>query len=970
MNPVEIKRGDSFLGLSNYLLRGKSNAPSVDQILVDITQQNSVFTRQELARHLNKLIDDEATLRHVMDKVLTSAEVVVMQSNDAGDERVYYSSWDMVSLEKTMIESAEKMAETEIHGVEPVAVDRSVRHANEALQVSANAHLSEEQIEAVRYVTGQSNLAVVSGIAGAGKSTMLAAAREAWEAQGYQVYGAALAGKAAEGLQESSNIESRTLASIEMGWKNGYGELSKGDVLVIDEAGMIGSRQLSRFIAAAEKAQAKLVLVGDSEQLQAIGAGAPFRQSVEKLGATQLEQVLRQKEEWQRTATQQLAKAGTAEALQAYSERRYIAFMDDHDHTVEALVADYLIDMNRHPDGSRLALAHRRVDVQEINQTIRDWRIQYHQIDQGVGFKTDLGKREFSVGDRLIFLENSRDLNVKNGMLGTIVGIENGKITTQLDGDEQRLVSVSEEVYSAIDHGYATTIHKSQGTSVDRAFVMASHTMDRHLTYVAMSRHKQSAMLYANGEQFNSLESLVTRLGRDGNKKTTLDCTIDMAKSMREATQEAPLEERVGWTQTYNLGKTKDLNAWEIMKATSNSADDLKEATAMANGKKYRKSKQCEKPVYHYSITWPDDDRPKLDERLQREAIDESLKALGLEEFQALAVQHLDGKPHVHVMVNLIHPETGMSASTAVMQANGKKASKLSNSHRKLRQWANRFEKHHGLQITEGSVLNEQKRQAGETVHAQRKNRKSYERDVSENPALNLDDFVYVHQKDDGSLITDTASSLAGDGRRIEEESRAAFTAHNTGFADQMQALYEQKAEALDVHKKAHGSTFKPQWTAVARANHKRMDAFVSSERSSLDSFFNSVTTYFVVKKERDNIIQGLYATTSSRERRELIERWNKAEFAGLAAREKAECAVYLDKHVHRVFDQKIERAQLEFLKKDERLREKHASKTRELSHRWRDYSEARKLENGQYADQSYGVEQGYAQSVGMQMTP
>jgi hypothetical protein len=113
---------------------------------------------------------------------------------------------------------------------------------------------------------------------------MLAAAREAWEASGYRVHGAALSGKAAEGLEEASGIGSRTLASWSLGWESGRGLLGQGDVLVIDEAGMIGSRQLAPFIAEAEARGAKLVLVGDHEQLQAIGAGAPFRAIAEEIG--------------------------------------------------------------------------------------------------------------------------------------------------------------------------------------------------------------------------------------------------------------------------------------------------------------------------------------------------------------------------------------------------------------------------------------------------------------------------------------------------------------------------------------------------------------------------------------------------------------------------------------------------------------------------------------------------------------
>jgi ATP-dependent exoDNAse (exonuclease V) alpha subunit len=93
------------------------------------------------------------------------------------------------------------------------------------------------------------------------------------------------------------------------------GKLGPKDVLVIDEAGMIGSRQLARFVSEAHQSGAKLVMVGDPEQLQAIGAGAPFRAIAERVGFVELTEIRRQQEDWQREASRAFARGGTAEAL-------------------------------------------------------------------------------------------------------------------------------------------------------------------------------------------------------------------------------------------------------------------------------------------------------------------------------------------------------------------------------------------------------------------------------------------------------------------------------------------------------------------------------------------------------------------------------------------------------------------------------------------------------------------------------
>jgi ATP-dependent exoDNAse (exonuclease V) alpha subunit len=159
--------------------------------------------------------------------------------------------------------------------------------------------LSDEQRTAVRPIISQQQIAAVIGFAEAGKSTMLAAARNAWEAQGYLVYGAAFADKAAEGFTGFLGIVASTLTSWEYSWIWGKGGLQRGDILVIDEAGMVGSRQLARIVSEVEARGAKLVLVGDNDKLQASGAGSNFRAIAERIGSVELTDIRRQKQDWQ-----------------------------------------------------------------------------------------------------------------------------------------------------------------------------------------------------------------------------------------------------------------------------------------------------------------------------------------------------------------------------------------------------------------------------------------------------------------------------------------------------------------------------------------------------------------------------------------------------------------------------------------------------------------------------------------------
>ncbi|KAB2886480.1 MAG: Ti-type conjugative transfer relaxase TraA [Pseudorhodoplanes sp.] len=287
-----------------------------EQVLSVITGEKSVFDRRDVARALHRAIDGAEAFQSAFVKVMASPAIVELQAERQGpDGRVLeaarYSTREMVEIERGMVQSAARMGEALEHGVAKSHVEASL---------SARAFLSDEQREAVRHIAGAERIAAVVGLAGAGKSTMLSAAREAWEREGYHVFGAALSGKAADGLEASSGIASRTLASWENGWSAGRGELGKGDVLVIDEAGMVSSRQLASFIGAAERAGAKIVLVGDPEQLQPIQAGAAFRAVAEHVGYASLETVRRQEQEWQRQASQEFARHRTQDGLAAYAE--------------------------------------------------------------------------------------------------------------------------------------------------------------------------------------------------------------------------------------------------------------------------------------------------------------------------------------------------------------------------------------------------------------------------------------------------------------------------------------------------------------------------------------------------------------------------------------------------------------------------------------------------------------------------
>src|SRR4051812_13200905 len=504
---------------------GERIAADPDLALSALTQQQSTFTRQDLARFVDRHTDGAEQFTRVMAKVEASAEIVRLGEDGRGRER--FTTRAMLATEERMERAAERLSEARGHGVGSSAQDAALRDRG----------LGDEQQAAFAHVTGERDLALVVGYAGTGKSTMLGAAREAWEAQGYTVRGAALSGIAAESLEGGSGISSRTLASLEHAWGQGRDQLTGRDVLVIDEAGMVGSRQMERVLSHAAEAGAKVVLVGDPEQLQAIEAGAAFRALADRHAAAEITQVRRQHQAWQREATKELATERTAAALERYEQAGMVHAHATKDEAKAALVAGWDAARRAEPGRSQVMLAYTRADVRDLNELARAKVRAAGTLGADRTVTTERGVRTFAAGDQVMFLRNERSMGVKNGTLGTLERLEGSSLRVRLD--DQRAVRFDLKDYAHVDHGYAATIHKAQGVTVDRAHVLASSHLDRHAAYVGLTRHREGVELHWAREDVRDRAGLERVLSRERAKDTTLDYQtgfagrrgIDMSKA-------------------------------------------------------------------------------------------------------------------------------------------------------------------------------------------------------------------------------------------------------------------------------------------------------------------------------------------------------------------------------------------------------------------------------------------------------
>jgi Ti-type conjugative transfer relaxase TraA len=512
-----LERGEDAERADEHVRIARANGATIiarPEIGLDaLTRQQASFTRRDMAMFAHRHSDGQEQYEGVLAAMRGSDQILALGRDGRGEKR--FTTVSMLSAEEALARNAAALAASN-HMVGRHDIERAVVAA-----ADRGLALGREQRAALDHVAKSSRLSLVVGYAGAGKSAMLGVAREAWEAAGYTVRGAALAGIAAENLESGSGIASRTIASFEHGWARDRDRLTARDVLVVDEAGMVGTRQLQRVLAEAVGAGAQVVMVGDVQQLQAIEAGAAFRLLAERHGAAEIGEVRRQAEQWMRDATRMFATGRTGEAVAAYGQAGMVHVADTRDAARDALIDRWDAERRAAPADSRIILTHMNKEVAMLNQAARERLQTQGELGRDVTVQTERGERQFAENDRILFLKNERELGVKNGSLGSIERA--GRDTLAVRLDDGRKVEVDLKIYAHVDHGYAATVHKTQGMTVDRTHVLATPGMDAHSSYVALSRHRTGTALHYGRDDFADESQLRRTLGRDRPKDMALD---------------------------------------------------------------------------------------------------------------------------------------------------------------------------------------------------------------------------------------------------------------------------------------------------------------------------------------------------------------------------------------------------------------------------------------------------------------
>ena len=465
-----------------------------------MTHHQSHFSRRDLVRNVaeeaqGRGLGADDVFSSIEHNLKTRADIVHLGRIN-GELR--YTTKEMLDLEKSMLSKVE-LSKRE-HGSN--VSEKSLQQA-----FSKRSSITDEQKTAVRHITQrQGNIQAVSGMAGTGKSYMLGAAKDAYELDGQKVLGAALSGKAAQGLEEGSGIQSDTIHKRLADIEKGRLELKPNTVLVVDEAGMVGTRQMERLVSHTQEAGAKLVLVGDARQLQPVEAGGPFKAIAESVGEAKLTSIRRQDEAWARDAVHKFADGNARAGLEEFAKRGQLQVLDTPIQAKEQLLSDWQKAGVEKPQ-ENLILVGTNSDARALNEKAQLKRFTAGKLGEE---SIQVGNERLFTGDRVLFTRNSRLHGVRNGQLGTIEALDGPKnsLTAKLDNGQKVKINIGD--YEHIKLGYAVTTHKSQGMTAKNTYVLAGGPMqDRELSYVQVSRAKGMTQIYTDkieaGENLTSL---------------------------------------------------------------------------------------------------------------------------------------------------------------------------------------------------------------------------------------------------------------------------------------------------------------------------------------------------------------------------------------------------------------------------------------------------------------------------------
>lgn len=540
-----------------------------------LTANSSTFTKSELEKFVFLHTDGHEQYLSAYNAILSNQELQFLDH-----EKHRFTTNEMIIVESNIVVMAERANAAKLS-------ESSFAERMAITKIEKSKTFNEEQKAAFRVLTNSSKVAIVNGAAGTGKSYVLAAVNEAYKESGHHVIGAAIQGVTAQSMERDSGIESKTVASLlaQLRWEQENNvspdqqALKPNTILVLDEAGMIGSQDMHDILKFSEMRGSKLRMVGDSFQLSAVAAGDAFRklqQTISVENQASLHAIVRQKNEKHREASVAMSHHDIQKGLNIHAELGNVQSFATQQEARNQIVAQWA-----QSDRPAIMLAYTNEDVNAMNKAAREIRRadgQLHGDDFAVA--TIKGKIQLAKGDEIIFLEPNKKMGVLNGTRGRVEQIEmdiaGGFSALKVKTADGNSVRIDLKEYRSFNHAYASTIHKAQGVTVDNAFVLASQNMNANLTYVANTRHRDNLKIVYSREQFKTTQDMIKKLSKGQVKtySTDFDVAKELAQIQRSITERETLAGRLLYKQAQHAPKPMQKSLAERMEAAKNRSLD------------------------------------------------------------------------------------------------------------------------------------------------------------------------------------------------------------------------------------------------------------------------------------------------------------------------------------------------------------------------------------------------------------
>lgn len=514
----------------------------LEALAQELVENEAVINRFELVRaSLAALVGTGLPVSRTKTAVAELAEFGLVQIGADALGLPMYSTKEMIRTELAVVALAEALATAGDFGLETTAV--------KAACVAKG--LSAEQADAALAATGYAGLCVIEGAPGSGKSATLAVPVRCYQAAGYKVIAAATAWKIAKALGADLGVDAKATAAWLAALKRGEKVFDNKTVLVIDETGLMSASDTETLLLAAKQAGAKVIMVGDRQQLKPIGAGSGLDLVTRVVDAHRIDTIVRQRSDWGRQTVRDFGAGRAGDALSALDAHDDLRFAANTKTAVEDIVAHRRsrVDAGVEP----LILARSNAQIRQIALAVRDDCRSAGELGEDlVSFTGRTNDRIFAMslglGDRIRFNVKVDDLEVVNGTTALVTAIipdpePMQTVVVALIGNREirfKLADLANEKGQVgLSWSYSSTIFSAQGLTVDETLVLADAGFDRSAAYVACSRARDRTTLFVDRSTLESLEQfepgppdtlrqrltsvLANRWARNPKKTSTLD---------------------------------------------------------------------------------------------------------------------------------------------------------------------------------------------------------------------------------------------------------------------------------------------------------------------------------------------------------------------------------------------------------------------------------------------------------------